>query len=111
MRLAGTFPPPPYCAPQVIQFLYRRRRAAFWIQSPLLFIGLLLIFLKVREPDSFTSSAANARSAKEKLMRIDYIGIVALTTALGSLLIGMSFKSSGACGWSDSKVWGFLIVR
>ncbi|KAJ7119114.1 MFS general substrate transporter [Mycena epipterygia] len=81
-------------------------RAAFLFQSPFLTFGLLLLFLKVREPALVLAAAGTSITAK--LKRIDYAGSASLVLTLLTFLVGMNFKTTASYEWEDPHVWGFL---
>ncbi|KAF8917008.1 major facilitator superfamily domain-containing protein [Mucidula mucida] len=83
-------------------------RAAFWIQAPILLMGITFLWIQVREPESFTSAPAN--SIKEKIQRVDFGGPLMLVISLGSLLIAMSYRTSSGYDWLNVHVLGFLIA-
>ncbi|KAJ7590698.1 MFS general substrate transporter [Mycena floridula] len=85
-------------------------RAAFWIQAPLLIFGLFLLYVKVREPKSFTSSTSSTMSTRDKLKRIDYAGSGTLVMSLTTLVVALTFKSTGGYEWGDFQVWGCLVT-
>lgn len=85
------------------------RRVAFLVQSPFLLFALYLLHLKIREPESFLVSS-KLTSTREKMRRIDYLGSLTLVLAIGSLLVGMSLKTSSGASFSDVKVWGLLLM-
>ncbi|KAJ7310603.1 MFS general substrate transporter [Mycena albidolilacea] len=81
-------------------------RAAFLCQSPFLIFGLLLLYLKIREPESVLAAANTGIFAK--LKRIDYAGSASLVLTLLTFLLGMHFKSTLGYAWEDPRVWGLL---
>ncbi|KAF7339778.1 MFS general substrate transporter [Mycena venus] len=81
-------------------------RAAFLCQSPFLAYGLLMLYLKIREPELVLNAAGTGIFAK--LKRIDYAGSASLILALLTFLLGMHFKSTAGYDWDDLRVWGFL---
>ncbi|KAJ6606043.1 MFS general substrate transporter [Mycena vulgaris] len=81
-------------------------RAAFLCQSPFLLFGLVLLYLKVREPALVLAAAGNSMSSK--LKRIDYGGSISLLLALLTFLVGMNFKTTSAYEWEDPHVWTLL---
>jgi predicted MFS family arabinose efflux permease len=81
-------------------------RAAFLFQSPFLIFGLLLLYLKIREPESVLAAANTGIFAK--LKRIDYAGSATLVLTLLTFLLGMHFKSTLGYAWEDPRVWGLL---
>ncbi|KAF7314989.1 MFS general substrate transporter [Mycena indigotica] len=83
-------------------------RAAFLIQGPILAIGLFLVFVTVAEPPHIL--AAEGVSLLSKLKRIDYAGVILLTTCLVAFLLGMNYKTIFNHEWSDPLVWGFLLI-
>ncbi|KAJ7359512.1 MFS general substrate transporter [Mycena albidolilacea] len=83
-------------------------RAAFLCQSPFLVFGFLLLYLKIREPESVL--AATGTNIFTKLKRIDYAGSVSLILALLTFLLGIHFKSTVGYNWDNPRVWGFLTI-
>ncbi|KAJ7044136.1 MFS general substrate transporter [Mycena alexandri] len=83
-------------------------RAAFLCQSPVLVFGLLLLYLKVREPDFVLADARI--SMGDKLKRIDYAGSATLVLALLTFLLGLSLKTTVGYDWGDARVWGLLVT-
>ncbi|KAJ7932770.1 MFS general substrate transporter [Mycena leptocephala] len=81
-------------------------RAAFLCQSPVLIFGLLLLYLKVREPELVLAAADISILAK--LKRIDYAGSASLVLALLTFLVGMHFRTTAGYEWADPHVWGLL---
>ncbi|KAJ6500834.1 MFS general substrate transporter [Mycena sanguinolenta] len=81
-------------------------RAAFLYQSPFLACGLLLLYLKIREPELVLAAAGTGIVAK--LKRIDYAGSASLVFALLTFLLGMHFKSTAGYDWDDPRVWVLL---
>ncbi|KAJ7819044.1 MFS general substrate transporter [Mycena olivaceomarginata] len=74
--------------------------------SPFLIFGLLLLYLKIREPESVLAAANTGIFAK--LKRIDYAGSATLVLTLLTFLLGMHFKSTLGYAWEDPRVWGLL---
>ncbi|KAJ7176127.1 MFS general substrate transporter [Mycena crocata] len=84
-------------------------RAAFFCQSPFLLFGVLLLYLKVREPPSLLTASEDPNSGVlAKLKRIDYAGSLCLVSALLTFLIGLSLKTTYMYSWEDPFVWGLL---
>ncbi|KAJ7784551.1 MFS general substrate transporter [Mycena metata] len=83
-------------------------RAAFLCQSPVLVLGLLLLYLKVREPDFVLADAGI--SMGDRLKRIDYAGSATLVLALLTFLLGLSLKTTVGYDWGDARVWGLLVT-
>ncbi|KAJ7234813.1 MFS general substrate transporter [Mycena rebaudengoi] len=83
-------------------------RAAFFCQAPVLACGLLLVFLKVREPPLILNAEHTPLLAK--LKRIDYAGTFSLVAALLTFLLGMNFKTILSYEWEDPNVWGYLVA-
>ncbi|KAK7036010.1 MFS general substrate transporter [Favolaschia claudopus] len=83
-------------------------RAAFLCQSPVLAFGLLLLFLKIREPE-LVLAAANT-GIWFKLKRIDYAGSASLIATILTFLLGMHFKSTMGDDWSHPRVWASLMA-
>ncbi|KAJ7237742.1 MFS general substrate transporter [Mycena haematopus] len=81
-------------------------RAAFLYQSPFLAFSLLLLYLKIREPELVLASASTG--ILPKLKRIDYAGSASLILTLLAFLIGMHFKSTVGYAWDDPRVWVLL---
>ncbi|KAJ6567073.1 MFS general substrate transporter [Mycena capillaripes] len=81
-------------------------RAAFLCQSPFLVFGLLMLYLKVREPELVLAAAGTSIFAK--LKRIDYAGSASLVLTLLTFLLGMHFKTAAGREWTDPHVWAFL---
>ncbi|KAF8209329.1 MFS general substrate transporter [Mycena galopus ATCC 62051] len=81
-------------------------RAAFLYQSPFLAASLLLLYLKIREPELVLAAANTGVFAK--LKRIDYAGSVGLVATLLTFLLGMHFKSTVGYAWEDRRVWSLL---
>ncbi|KAF7359047.1 MFS general substrate transporter [Mycena sanguinolenta] len=81
-------------------------RAAFLYQSPFLACSLVLLYLKIREPELVLAAAGTGIFAK--LKRIDYAGSASLVFALLAFLLGMHFKSTAGYDWDDSRVWALL---
>ena len=77
------------------------------MQSPLLIASLVIMYLKIREPASFSS----ALTPRQKLARIDYLGSLTLVGSIGCLLLGMSLKTTEMAAWSEPRVWGLLVAR
>jgi hypothetical protein len=75
-------------------------------QSPVLIFGLLLLYLKVREPELVLAAADISILAK--LKRIDYAGSASLVLALLTFLVGMHFRTTAGYEWADPHVWGLL---
>ncbi|KAJ7175871.1 MFS general substrate transporter [Mycena filopes] len=84
-------------------------RAAFLCQSPVLACSLLLLYLKVREPD-FVLAEVERSNMAAKLKRIDYAGSTTLAFALLTFLLGLSFNTTLNYEWSDPRVWGLLVT-
>ncbi|KAL7415709.1 MFS general substrate transporter [Mrakia frigida] len=82
-------------------------RVAFLMQSPLLIGSLFILWLKIREPASFTSETFSHR---QKLARIDYLGSLTLVGSIGCLLLGMSLKTTQNAAWGELRVWGLLVA-
>ncbi|KAJ7128350.1 major facilitator superfamily domain-containing protein [Mycena epipterygia] len=69
-------------------------RAAFLFQSPFLTFGLLLLFLKVREPALVLTAAGTSITAK--LKRVDYASSASLVLTLLTFLVEMNFKTTAS---------------
>ncbi|KAG8715102.1 hypothetical protein FRC09_016923, partial [Ceratobasidium sp. 395] len=78
-------------------------RAAFLIQIPILVLSAIVIILKVniKLPDS-------KQTTRQKLARIDYAGSFTLVVSVGSLLLGLSLKTSEDLPWNSGLVIGLL---
>jgi hypothetical protein len=48
------------------------------------------------------------QTAAEKLKRVDFFGSITLVVGIGSLLLGVSLKTSEELPWSSPIVWSFL---
>ena len=85
------------------------RRVAFVIQVPLLVLAMVLVYVNLHIPIP-PSPDGKVHSARERLARIDYLGSLTLVVYIGSLLLGMSLKTSGELPWTDPWVWGLLVT-
>ncbi|KAJ7611730.1 MFS general substrate transporter [Roridomyces roridus] len=83
-------------------------RAAFVCQAPFLVVALILLFSKVREPES--PLAPTNTTIYVKLKRIDYAGSATLVAALVTFLIGLNIKTTTSRQWGDSQVLGLLVA-
>ncbi|EKG18363.1 Major facilitator superfamily [Macrophomina phaseolina MS6] len=66
-------------------------RAVFWLQTPLAVLAGIVLFLSI--PSHLGAGKGDARSLKQKLSQIDYIGAATLTGAITALLISLSGPS------------------
>ncbi|KDQ16463.1 hypothetical protein BOTBODRAFT_129843 [Botryobasidium botryosum FD-172 SS1] len=78
-------------------------RMAFLIQVPFLVISFALVALKVN-----VKLPVQKRTAREKFMRIDWLGSSTLVSTVGASLLAISLKSSEGYEWSDPIVSGLL---
>ena len=94
-------------------------RIAFLGQVPLLLVGMACVYnvvpvtLPLARSTSTTKESVSWRAA---LRRIDYLGSLTLVLAVGSLILGLSLKTSSTNAqgqpypWSDPRVYGLLIA-
>lgn len=83
------------------------RRAAFLFQMPILVFSFFMVSLKVKIklPDEI-----EAQSVRTKFRRIDFAGSFTLVMTVGSLLLGLSLKSTEEMPWSHPLIWGLLVA-
>ncbi|EGO01838.1 hypothetical protein SERLA73DRAFT_71001 [Serpula lacrymans var. lacrymans S7.3] len=81
-------------------------RAAFLLQTPLLIISFVLVFLKVNIK---LSSEVEHRSVYDKLRRIDFAGSLTLVGAVASMLLAFSLKTAEELAWSHPLIWGLFV--
>ncbi|CAE6457605.1 unnamed protein product [Rhizoctonia solani] len=80
-------------------------RAAFLIQIPILILSAIVITFKVN-----IKLPETKQTARQKLARIDYAGSFTLVVCVGSLLLGLSLKTSEDLEWSSLTVTGLLCL-
>ncbi|KAG8691018.1 hypothetical protein FRC11_007428 [Ceratobasidium sp. 423] len=80
-------------------------RAAFLIQTPILVLSAIVITLKVN-----IKLPETQQTTRQKLARIDYAGSFTLVVFVGSLLLGLSLKTSEDLEWSSPTVIGLLCL-
>lgn len=80
-------------------------RSAFLLQMPILLFSFVLVIAKVniKLPAEIENQPVQA-----KLRRIDGFGSLTLVLTVGSLLLGLSLKSTEELPWSHPIVWGLL---
>ncbi|CAE6521165.1 unnamed protein product [Rhizoctonia solani] len=78
-------------------------RAAFLIQMPILVLSAIVITLKVN-----IKLPETKQTVRQKLARIDYGGSFTLVVFVGSLLLGLSLKTSEDLEWSSPTVVSLL---
>ncbi|KAK2466351.1 hypothetical protein APHAL10511_001993 [Amanita phalloides] len=82
-------------------------RAAFQMQIPLLVFSIALVAIKV---NIVLPHEVQNRSLTDKLRRIDFLGSLALVTAVGTFLLAFSLKASEEMHWSDPLICGLFIT-
>lgn len=80
-------------------------RSAFLFQIPVLFFSAILIIAKVDIP---LPPDVRSLPLRTKLRRIDFLGSLTLVLTTGSLLLGLSVKTSEDLPWSHPLIWGLL---
>ncbi|KAJ8468186.1 hypothetical protein ONZ45_g6 [Pleurotus djamor] len=81
-------------------------RSAFLFQAPILLFSFVLVALKVNIE---LPQEIQDEPVRQKLRRIDFLGSLTLVGAVGSLLLGLSLKSTEELPWSDPLIWGLLL--
>ncbi|ORX39938.1 multidrug resistance protein fnx1 [Kockovaella imperatae] len=87
-------------------------RWAFYLQLPFLAIAAIMLVTQFKVPRPPTSSNDKGNPLK----RLDWLGSLTLVSAVGTLLIGISLKTSSSksdgtnFAWSDPKIYGLLIA-
>lgn len=66
---------------------------------------MILISVKVNIP---LPEEVRSLSLRTKLARIDFLGSLTLVLTVGSLLLGLSLKSTEELPWSHPLIWGLL---
>ncbi|KAH9853757.1 MFS general substrate transporter [Lenzites betulinus] len=81
-------------------------RSAFLLQMPILVFSFILVATKVsiQLPDDVQN-----QSVRAKLRRIDVLGSFTLVGTVGSLLLGISLKSTEELPWSHPLIYGLLL--
>ena len=85
-------------------------RSAFGAQLPFLFLGVCLICTQVKIPSNLKSGADRS------LKRVDILGCIALVFAVGSILLGISIKTSSTradgsdYAWTHPLILGLLVL-
>jgi len=72
----------------------------------MLVVSMMIVALKV---DIKLSEEIKAMPNREKLRRIDWLGSFTLVLTVGSLLLGLSLKTTEDIPWSHPLVWGLLV--
>jgi len=83
------------------------RRAAFYMQAPLLIFSFVVVAIKVNIPLPCT---VRQQSLSDKLRRVDVLGSVTLATTVGCLLLGFSVKTSEELPWSHPLIYCLLVA-
>lgn len=80
---------------------------AFFFQTPLLIFSFVLVALKVniQLPHEIQNQPLS-----EKLQRIDYMGSITLVSAVGTLLLGFSLKTTEEMPWSHPYISGLFFI-
>jgi protein-S-isoprenylcysteine O-methyltransferase Ste14 len=84
----------------------KHRRAAFFVQLPIVFISIGLVFAKVNI--KLPAKLAQSQTLSEKVAGIDWGGAVTLVAFLSSLLIALGLKSLQELPWTNLWVAGLL---
>ncbi|KAF8580262.1 MFS general substrate transporter [Ramaria rubella] len=82
-------------------------RWAFLFQIPFLLLSMVLVALKVNIQLPWE---VQRQSTYDKLRRVDWLGSLTLVGSVGSLLLGVSLKTSEDLAWSSPIVWGLLVA-
>ncbi|KAK8866078.1 hypothetical protein IAR55_001229 [Kwoniella newhampshirensis] len=98
-------------------------RWAFWVQIPLLVLGMFMVHAHVRytvpsRPTSGTATPSpvvlEKQSAAKLLKRIDFLGCFLLAGWVGAALIAVSLKTNStaayAYAWSDPTIIGLFVT-
>ncbi|KDQ16462.1 hypothetical protein BOTBODRAFT_249453 [Botryobasidium botryosum FD-172 SS1] len=78
-------------------------RMAFLFQIPFLVLSFILVAVKVN-----VKLPVQKRTAREKLMRIDWLGAFTLVSTIGTFLLAFTLKSSEGYDWSNPVIHGLL---
>ncbi|KAF8584799.1 vacuolar amino acid permease [Ramaria rubella] len=82
-------------------------RLVTFYQIPLLLACILLLAFKLNIQ---LPSGNGAQTPYDILRRIDWLGSLTLVCAVGTLLLGVSLKTSEDIPWSNPLVWGLLLM-
>ena len=66
---------------------------------------MILVSIKVNIP---LPEEVRSLSLRTKLQRIDFLGSLTLVLTVGSLLLGLSLKSTEELPWSHPLIWGLI---
>jgi len=75
------------------------------LQVPILAISMILVSIKVNIP---LPEDVRSLPLYTKLRRIDFFGSLTLVLTVGSLLLGLSLKSTEELPWSHPLIWGLI---
>lgn len=84
-------------------------RVAFLFQIPILAVATILVVINLPTRTQSTPPSGQSQSLSQKLRRIDYLGSLTLVLFIGSLLVGVTIKTTEDIPWSDPKVYGLLV--
>jgi MFS family permease len=79
-------------------------RTAFYFQIPLLVAASVLVLYHVH-----IVLPKAPLTIKQKLLQIDWLGSLTLVLFVGSLLLGLSLKTTEDLAWKDPRVWGLIV--
>ena len=66
---------------------------------------MVLVLVKV---NLLLPEEVRALDSRTKLKRIDFLGSLTLVLTVGSLLLGLSLKSTEELAWSHPLIWGLI---
>jgi hypothetical protein len=75
------------------------------LQVPILALSMALVLTKVNIP---LPEEVRSLTIHTKLKRIDFLGSLTLVLTVGSLLLGLSLKSTEELPWSHPLIWGLI---
>lgn len=75
------------------------------LQVPILALSMILVAAKVNIP---LPEEVRSLPLRTKLQRLDFFGSLTLVLTVGSLLLGLSLKSTEELPWSHPLIWGLI---
>lgn len=75
------------------------------MKVPILAASMVLVSIKVNIP---LPEEVRLLPLRAKLQRIDFLGSLTLVLTVGSLLLGLSLKSTEELPWSHPLIWGLI---